>query len=110
MLGLVFAAVVTRVLFFTKFIDRPQLRVRRTASLVALALALASSGAALVLPYEVGAATCEPAFKSYGFRTEALARPSAAGCESAGQMLVIFGWTVPVVIMMVAGLWWYSRD
>lgn len=72
-------------------------------------LLLAAAG--MFLPYQgTTGERCPAALRSQGFRTDALASGrSEDSCATAGQLLVTFGWTAPVLMLMVVGVAWYAK-
>lgn len=103
---------VARFLFFTAYRDRPQLRVRRSASIVACAGGLVMAAAGMFLPYQgTTGDRCPSALPSQGFRTDSLAKwHSDDPRATAGQVLVIFGWATPVLMLMVLGVRLDAKD
>ena len=104
-------SVVCYVLFFTRFIDRPQLEVRRRAAIAEIGMMLGLTLAATLVPYEgEDGRRCEPALGAYGLRTEALVRSSADPCAATGQLLVTVGWIAVVLVALAVAVWWWSGD
>jgi hypothetical protein len=103
---------VVEVLFFTLLLDRPQLPTRRRAAVAGVVMALFLAAAALLAPYEgEDRHRCGSAFMRYHFATDALAGGSTSdACAAPGQLLVVFGWTTPVLIALVVGIWRWSGD
>ena len=99
------------VLFFTAFLDRPHLVIRRRAAVADVVIVLLLAVAAMVLPYEgEHRRRCRPALLGYGFRTDALVRSSSDPCASGGQLLVTFGWVTALLTLLLVGIWWWAGD
>jgi hypothetical protein len=101
------------VLFFTVFVDRPHLRVRRKAAIGALGLILALGAAGDLLPFEGHKGErCHPALATYGARTDALLTfgEEFDDCTTSGELLVMFGWLSLLGVVFVSGIWWWSGD
>ena len=105
------SSLVAYFLFFTVYRDRPHLRVRRSAAILSMLGGLLLAAGGMFLPYQgTTGERCPPALRSQGFRTDALATGrSDDPCAPAGQLLVTFGWTTPLLILMVVGVAWYAK-
>jgi hypothetical protein len=104
--------VLVEILFFTALIDHPQLITRKHAAVAAVALGFVLALTALFAPYEgERQARCTGALAQYGFSTSALAAGGGDdACASAGQLLVVFGWSTPLMLGLIIGIWWWAGD